>query len=169
MCNPAAVGVISNVMTQVVQIGNQQIEAKENYKKTKYNSEIALANAKEARNNAKLEQQEGIEESRLKKIEGIRQANAQKALDLSNNINSESDTSFYNYDDILNSGFSDANLIKNQHEAKADNYFNQAVSYQNQAKNIVDDYNKNQYKNALAGLGYTTKVASNWYSNYEKK
>ena len=31
MCNPAAVGVISNVMTQVVEIGNQQIQAKEKY------------------------------------------------------------------------------------------------------------------------------------------
>ena len=66
MCNPAAVGVISNVMTQVVEIGNQQIQAKENYRQAKYNSEIALANAKEARNNAKLEQQEG----RIKILDG---------------------------------------------------------------------------------------------------
>jgi len=168
MCAPDTVGVLANAVSNIIGIQAQNQTIKKEYQAAKYNSELALSKAKEAENNALLEKQEGIEQSRLKKMEGIRQANAQRARDMAGNVDLTSDTSFYNYDDILNANFAEAQTLKNKYDLQADKYFEQSSDYRKKASDIINDYNAKQYRTGIQGLGYMSKVASGWYKKFGK-
>lgn len=165
MCVPTAT--ISTIGNVLLSSANEIAPTILNYSSQKnaheYRTQVAINNAKSAQNEALRQRQLGINESRLERISGIKEANKLKVQNSASGFDINSDTNLYSYKDTLNQSESSANAIKNNYELSANSYFNQANSYLAQAKQNQRDYNNSLFSTALNGLGSVNKVAQNWY------
>lgn len=160
MCTPTAV--FSTITTGI----NLFKENKEAKATQQYQKQIALNNINNAKNSS-LEalrlQQEGIEQARKEKIKGLSEISAQKARNAANGIDTNSATSLYNYDDILQNSINNAKATQNQYDLRAKNYFSDTQSY----LNSTNSYSKTADTGLYSALGSATRVAQNWYEGYE--
>lgn len=137
-------------------------QEKENYE---YRTQVALNNAKKAENEARRQEQLGIEKSRQEKIEGIQKANQLKAINSASNLDINSETSMLAYEDILEYSDFNAENILNQYEQNANNYFDQANSYLEDVQQYNKLSNQSLFDYALSALGRTQNVADSWYKS----
>lgn len=158
MCAPVAAAAAVSAVTTAAATINNTIQERKN---AKYDAQIAYANAKNAASEAKKQEQTGIELSREEKIKGLRNAKQIYAQNASGGFDTNSTTSFYNFQDVYNEAQNSAYGILNTYNDKASNYYTKADRYMNQRQNIVSKYNAKLFNNAL---GLTNKVASSWGS-----
>ncbi|MBQ8848479.1 MAG: hypothetical protein IJ003_05995 [Candidatus Gastranaerophilales bacterium] len=140
-------------MTSSIQNDNQQL---------KYQTQIAINNAKQAQNEALRQKQIGIDEARLEKIKGMQKLNSQIAKNSANGFDAYSQTNIENYSDIYSDTLNSANAVKNNYDNSAIDYFQTANEYLNQAKQTKKQYNSNLFKKGMTYLGQFNKVADSW-------
>ena len=160
---------IGNVIKGVVGVASAVIPSAASYSSAKeslnYRTSLALKNMEEAKNDAKVQKQLGIEEARKQKIEGLRRANALMAQNASNGFSFDSGTNYLGYEDSVDSAYQNAFASQNIYNLRADNYYEKARNYLNDAK-----YYQKEKKNlgkgfALNMLGNSRSVASKWFSS----
>ena len=165
MCVPidpitTAITTLTAVAGGIVTANQQNRQIK---KTNEYRAQIAKNNIQNSVNEARKQQQLGIDKSREEKIEGLKNANRLKAQNAASGFDINSTTNNLNYSDILNTAQANADNIQTRYNENADNYFQRANSY-------ITNYNMNssinQEKNDLfaTALGSVSKVAKNWYS-----
>ena len=155
--------VLGTILNAAVGVSNEALNIINEKKNNEYRTRVALNNAKIAQSEALRQKQLGIEKSRLEKIQGIQDANRQKASYAASNLDINSFSNQLNYDDSLYSSDFSADAIQKEYDAKAQSYFNQANSYYSQAQNQQRLYNNSVFQNALNAIGKTGKVSSEWY------
>lgn len=128
----------------------------------KYQTQIAINNAKQAQNEAFQQKQIGIDEARLEKIKGLRQVNEQIAKNSSSGFDVNSLTNQLNYGDILTTANNSSSLVKSKYFQNANSYLQSANSYLDKAKQIKKEYNDNLFEKGMTYLGQFGKVADSW-------
>ena len=129
-----------------------------------YRTQVALANAKYAQNEAHRQQQLGINKARAEKISGIQEANKFAASQAASNLDSSSLNSSLAYRDYLTNADINSSIVKDEYNAKAQSYFTQANSYLGQVELYKKDYNMGLITTGLQGLDSFSKVTKDWYS-----
>lgn len=157
---------ISGLINGAFNLTNSAMQVQQNKKNHEYRMNVALKNAEISKNNALRQQQLGIDKSRLEKISGIKEANLLKAKNAASGIDLNSTTNQQNYDDMLNQSELNASVAKKEYDFTAQNYFNQANSYLEEANNMNRQYNNSVFQNALNALGKAKKVEHVWYENF---
>lgn len=136
-----------------------------------YQSQVATNNAKIANNNAALERQEGIEESRLQRMKTIQAVGTQQAAMAANGLDITQGTPLDVIEDTSAMGELDALQVQYNSERKALAYEAQANNFTNQA-NLDSIAGQNAYSAGLMngaaaglnGLGDAARsVSSVWY------
>lgn len=136
-----------------------------------YQSQVATNNAKIANNNAALERQEGIEESRLQRMKTIQAVGNQQAAMAANGLDITQGTPLDVIEDTSAMGELDALQVQYNSERKALAYEAQANNFTNQA-NLDSIAGQNAYSAGLMngaaaglnGLGDAARSVSRvWY------
>ena len=163
MCTPSN-GTLQAI-SSIIGVTNDYWEHRQNKENYEYRTQVALNNAKKAENEARRQEQLGIEKSRQEKIEGIQKANQLKAINSASNLDVNSQTNMLAYEDIMEYSDFNADNILNQYEQSANNYFNQANSYLEEVQQYKKQYNQSLFDFALNALGKTQNVADSWYKS----
>lgn len=147
-----AVGTVATAVTSAKSAYNQKVIGD-------YQTKLITNEAKIAENNAKYELQEGIEESRRKKLQSILNMGEQKSNIAAGNIALSSQTAINILDDEKLNGELDAlNTLKSS-EHRAESYFQQADKlYANAGLNSFR--NKQNYKSKQKTI-WTNAIKSN--------
>ena len=159
---------IANVIKGVVGVAGVAISAARNYNEQKdtlnYRTSLALNNMKEAKENAYAQKQLGIEEARKQKIEGIKRAKELIAQNAAGGFSFDSGNNLYNYNDEIDATYQDAYNSQQQYNIRADNYFEKARAYLNEAKNYQQEKKDLKHNFFSTSLGSTRSVANKWFS-----
>lgn len=131
-----------------------------------YQKNILMNQAKQAQNDAAYERQEGIEESRRKKLQSILKMGDEKAAMASGNIALSSSTALNVVDNEKMSGELDSLSILKSSEKSAKNYMRQSRKYYEQAS-LTSFRGKKNFVNSL--LGSTIGLGSDILSIHQKK
>ena len=159
---------IGNVIKGIVTVASIAVPTIKNYNEQKdainYRTTLALNNMKEAKKEGDIQKQLGIEEARKQKIDGLKRANQLMAQNASGGFAIDSGNNFLGYEDSVNNSYQDASDIQHTYDIRADNYFEKANSYLNEAKSYQKQ--KKDLKRGITrtALGYTTQVASRWFT-----
>lgn len=162
----AIAGVAGSIMS--AQAAKQQGEAQQAM--YNYQAQVAQENAKIAKNNAAMERQQGIEESRLQRIKVAQAIGSQQTAMAANGVDITQGTALDVIEDTAAMGELDSLQTRYNYERKALAYEATANNYSNQA-NLDIIAGQNAYKagniNALAtglnGISKTGEVASRWF------
>ena len=155
MCSPIA----TNIAAFAANVSKDVLDTAQERKNAKYNSQVAISNAKLAIAQAKQEEQTGIKEAREEKIKGIQEANRLYAQNASGGFDANSTTSLYNVQDTYTTSESSAQSILDNYKQNAQNYYTKANNYINESKNIISNYNSSLL---TAALGMNSKVGDYW-------
>lgn len=151
MCNPYD---ITKAVVDTVRVAVEVKKAVENKKEAKYQNELIKTEAKQARQEASYERQEGIEEARRKKLRSILSMGETQAELASGNIALSSATALNIYEDEKQNGELDALMTLNSSEKRAEKYMQQSQKYY--ANAALNSFNaKNSFVNSLFGSTLT--------------
>ena len=167
MCGPEGFAVGQAIVNAATSITSNVISYKQEEANNEYRNQIAINNIKNAQNEAKLIKQTGIEEARQERIKGLQELSRQKAQNASSGFDINSNSYQQNYEDILDGYNSNAQNIENAYDRKAQSVNNSQNTIASEAIYSQNQYNLNQYKNAINSLGNYTQVASNWLKKGE--
>ncbi len=160
MCVPSMYG---SFASGVLGVTKEIMGYNSSAKNIEYQTQAAINNANLAKNEALRVSQQGIDEARKEKIQGMQEANKQLARNAASGLDATSQTSMYSYQDTIDSANSSADLLKNNYDWQASSYFERANRYLNQARDYQNSYNGLLFNTAMNALGTTKKVAENWY------
>lgn len=163
MCVPAMIGTALKASDLIFSASSSVIGLYDNAKTQEYQTQAAIANAKNSINEANYQRQQGIEESRKQKLEGQKQANEQKAQAGAMGFDVNSDTNIMNFQDTLDFADYEAQETKNKYDLISKQYLDKANDYLSSANINTSSYNSNLYSKAINYLGSTNRVAQNWY------
>ena len=159
---------IGNAIKGVVSAASIAVSTINNYNQQKdainYRTSLALNNMKEAEKEGQLQKQLGIEEARKQKIAGLKRADDLMAQNASSGFNSDSGNNLLGYEDSLNSSYQEAYDIQQAYNIRADNYFEKANSYLNDAKSYQKQKKDLKRGVVMNALGNSTQVAKRWFS-----
>lgn len=147
--------VAASVIIPAVNNRNEQKDA------LNYRTSLAINNMKEAKNQAYAQNQLGIEEARKQKIAGLRAASDIMAQNASGGFSVNSGNNLFNYEDTIDSSYSNALESQKTYSISADSYFKKAGDYLNDAKNYQSQKKKLGF--AQTALGATKQVANRWF------
>ena len=166
MCSPM------DIIDGVVGVTKVALNSTSKYSNLKANNEyrtqVAINNAKIAQNEALKQKQLGIEKSRLEKISSLQEISKLKSRNSASNLDIDSNTSRFNYQDVLDSSEIQANFIKKEYDSKANEYFKKANSYLNQANDYTRQYNNSLFGLQMGVLEDSALVAKSWYEKHEE-
>lgn len=164
---------MQSALSAVWQIGNKSanylVESKYKNDAMKYQTQAAIANSKKAQNLMYSNIQEGINQSRIEKLKGIKEKNLKMANSAKSGFSINSTTNQYDYNDSLLLSNTNAKTIKNSYNSRALDYMNRANSYIDDANFDIDRYNT---ANNFSKFNYLTDVGSvayGWYENVNSK
>ena len=163
MCIPAVLNTAFSASETIFGLTSNALNLNNSAKNQEYQTQVAIANAKNSINEAKYQRQQGIEESRKQKLEGKRQASEQMAQASAMGFDVNSDTSLFNFQDTIDYANSEANETQNKYDLISKQYLDKANSYIENSNVDIDNYNSNLYSKAINYLGSTKRVAPSWY------
>ncbi len=163
MCVPTVINTALQVGSSIFGVTNELTNLYQDAKTQEYQTQVAIANAKNSINESRYQQQKGIEEARKQKLEGKKQANEQIAKASAMGFDVNSDTNLMNFQDTLDYADSEAQETQKSYDLISKQYLDKANEYLNNANLDTSYYNANLYSKAINYLGSTNKVASNWY------
>lgn len=170
MAGIAAAGTIAGVAGSVVSGISSYQQGKQQQAMYNYQAEVEKQNAKIAQDNAALERQQGIEESRLQRMKTAKTIGAQQAAMAANGIDVTQGTPLDIIQDTATIGELDALQTRYNYESKAINYEQQAANFQNQSnldiiagKNAASAGRINSLAYGLNGLSKAGDVATKWF------
>lgn len=134
-----------------------------------YQAKVARNNAEIAQQNADQERQAGLEEARWQRIKTLQNIGSQQVSMAGNGIDITSGTALDTIEDTAQMGELDALMIQYNSERAAQNYEQQAANFNNQAnldviagKNAAKAGTMNAIAYGLKGLGQLSSVAEKW-------
>jgi len=158
---------IGNVIKGVVGVASAIIPAVNTYNQQKeiikYRTNLALNNMEEAKQEGYAQRQLGIEEARKEKLEGLRKSAELMAQNASGGFEATSGNNLYSYEDSIDSSYQNAFDIQQARYIRADNYFDKAREYLNEAKGYQSEKKKLSKNSFFNALGNTGQVASRWF------
>jgi len=160
---------IGNVIQGVMSVASAVIPAVSTYNQQKetlkYRTSLALNNMEEEKQEGYAQRQLGIEEARKQKLAGLRKSAELMAQNASSGFAVDSGNNLYSYEDTINSSYQDAFDVQHARNIRADNYFDKARQYLNEAKSYQSEKKKLSKHSFINALGNTGQVASRWFSN----
>lgn len=170
---------IGIILQAAVQIASAAITTKAEHDKKvmgKYQAALMIKDAKNTENNAMYELQEGIEESRRKKLQSILNMGQQKSNIAAGNIALSSQTAINILDDEKLNGELDAlNTLKSS-QHRAENYFQSADrQYSNaglrsfQTKQNFKTNTMKIWTNTIGSNAYGIQKGYEWYKGIKEK
>ena len=136
------------------------VSSKKNYE---YRRRVAINNANLAYREGLRQKQLGIEQSRVEKISGFKEANKLLAKNSASGLDVASQNNALAYQDLLNASEINADLKQREYDYSANDYFNKANQYLNSADEAMFDYNQSVFDNSLNALGRLNKVSNVWF------
>lgn len=165
-----AASAIAGVAGSVVSANAAKQQGKAQQAMYNYQAQVAEENAKIAQNNAALERQQGIEESRLQRIKVAQAVGSQQTAMAANGVDVTQGTALDVIEDTAAMGELDALQTRYNYERKALAYEAESNNYQNQAnldiiagQNAYKAGNMNALASGLNGIAKTGEVASKWF------
>lgn len=165
-----AAGAIAGVAGSVVGGVSSYQQGQQQQAYYNYQAQVAEENAKIAQNNAALERQQGIEESRLQRIKTAQAVGAQQTAMAANGIDVTQGTALDVIEDTAAMGELDALQTRYNYERKALQYEQQANNFTNQSnldviagQNAYSAGKMNALASGLDGVSKAGSVASKWF------
>ena len=164
MCYPAAAQTAMAIINAATSTANAYISYKQESENNDYRRQVAINNIKSLNDEAKRQNQLGIEQARQERLEGIRKAGTVAAANASSGFDMNSFTSNQNYNDVIIDSKNSANEIQNMYKENADKYLDRANDVLNEYNQYSKNYNSNLLKSAINSLGNYSRVAKSWYT-----